>query len=184
MERKLDTGFQGSPGAALGALLVIAGILFLALQLAPVDFGQLAWPLFIVFGGMALLLIGLLTRSAVNLVIPGSIVTMVGLILSVQNTFSLWASWSYAWALVFPTSVGIGIALMGLARGDRPQVGQGMWMAAVGLSLFAVFALFFEGLLRVSGLALGPAAPIVFPLLIVGLGFALLFASVFQRHRG
>jgi hypothetical protein len=179
MEHKLDAGTQGSSGAALGALLVIAGIVFLALRFAPVDVSQFGWPLFVVLTGLTFLIAGLVARPAVGLVVPGSIVTMVGVILAFQNAFGLWASWSYAWALVFPTSVGIGIAIMGVVRKDPKQVEAGTWTAFVGLCLFAVFALFFEGMLRV---AFGPAASIVFPLFLVALGFALLFASLLRRH--
>lgn len=182
MEHKVESGAQSSSGAALGALLVIAGILFLAFRLAPVDVSQFGWPLFVILIGFMLLLVGLLARPAVGLVVPGSIVTMVGFILAVQNTFGLWAAWSYAWALVFPTSVGIGIAIMGLARRDGKQVEQGMWTAFVGFSMFAVFALFFEGLLGISGLAFGPAASIIFPVFLIAFGLALLFATVLRRH--
>lgn len=181
MEHKLDTGAHGSPGAALGALLILAGILFLALRFAPVDVSQFGWPLFVIVIGLTFLVGGLLARQAVGLVVPGSIVTMVGLILTVQTTFGLWASWAYAWALVFPTSVGIGVAIMGLARRDPKQSEQGMWMAFVGACMFAVFALFFEGMLHISGLAFGPAASVAVPLLLVGLGVALLFANVLRR---
>lgn len=182
MEHKLDSGTHGSSGAALGALLVIAGILFLALRFAPVDVSQFGWPLFVVLTGLTFLVAGLVARPAVGLVVPGSIITMVGVILAFQNTFGVWASWTYAWALVFPTSVGIGVAIMGMVRKDPKQIEGGTRTAFVGLCLFAVFALFFEGMLRVSGLAFGPAASIVFPLFLVALGFALLFASLLRRH--
>jgi hypothetical protein len=38
----------------------------------------------------------------------GSTVTMVGRTLFFQNTVDYFRSWVYAWALVFPTSVGVG----------------------------------------------------------------------------
>jgi len=50
-------------------------------------------------------------------VIPGSIITIAGLVLAVQNTFDLFATWAYAWALVAPGGVGLGIAE------DRGDVG-------------------------------------------------------------
>ena len=43
----------------------------------------------------------------------GSAVTMVGTILLFQNTFDYFQSWAYAWALVFPTSVGVGQLIYG-----------------------------------------------------------------------
>jgi hypothetical protein len=183
MENKLGSGSQASSGAVLGALLVVAGIVFLALRFAPVDLAQYSWPAFVIGTGVAFLVTGLLARPAVGLVVPGSIVTMVGLILAVQNAFGLWASWAYAWALVFPGSVGIGIAILGLARGDRAQASQGASMAFVGLSLFAIFALFFEGLLHVNGVELGVLGSVGFPLLVIVLGLTLLSASVLRRRR-
>jgi hypothetical protein len=181
MDTKLNTGPQASSGAVLGALLVLAGLRFLVLRYTPVDVAQYGWPAFVVGTGFAFLVVGVLVRPAVGLVIPGSVIAMVGGILAVQNAFALWASWSYAWALVFPTSVGIGIAIMGLLSHDRAQAAQGAWTATVGLTLFAVFATFFEGLLHVSGVQLG-ILDTLFPVLLIALGLALMFATALRRR--
>jgi hypothetical protein len=96
-------------------------------------------------------------------------VTTVGLILLVTNTFQLWAVWAYAWALVVPTSIGVGLFLFGgLSGRSRPQrVGQ--VMATIGIWLFLGFAAFFEGVLNISGgLAAGIAGPGLGAALIVG----------------
>jgi hypothetical protein len=179
MNTHVNAGPQASSGVVLGALLVVAGFLFLVFRFAPWDVAQYGWPAFVVGTGFAFLVIGLLVRPAVGLVIPGTIIAMVGGILAVQNAFGLWGSWSYAWALVFPTSVGIGIAIMGLVRHDRSQASQGAWTAAVGLTLFAVFAMFFEGLMHVSGVELGVLGT-VFPVFLIALGLVLMFATVLR----
>lgn len=182
MDTNLNTGPRANSGVVLGALLVVAGFLFLLFRFAPWDVAQYGWPALVIGTGFAFLVVGLLVRPAVGLVIPGSIIATVGGILAVQNAFDLWGSWSYAWALVFPTSVGVGIALMGLVRRDRSQASQGAWMATIGLVLFAVFAMFFEGLLHVSGVDLGVLATL-FPVFLIALGLALMFATVLRgRH--
>jgi len=102
----------------LGAILVVLGALFLAGQLAPVSFdvGHYGWPVVVILPGLAFLAFGLFLDGASGLVIPGSIITIAGLVLAVQNTFDLFATWAYAWALVAPGGVGLGIALQGIVR--------------------------------------------------------------------
>ncbi|HET7465282.1 MAG TPA: hypothetical protein VFL29_01335 [Candidatus Dormibacteraeota bacterium] len=160
-------------GAGLGLLLIAAGLVFLVARLLPFDIGQYGWPLFIVMFGLAFLLIGM-TTSASGFVVPGSIATVVGLILAVQNTFDLWASWSYAWALVFPFSIGVGTALLGM-RSDRPdQVRTGTGMAGTGIALFLVFGAFFEGILHVDGFEIGSVGDLLIALILIGSGVLLL----------
>jgi len=92
----------------LGAILVVLGALFLAGQLAPVSFdvGHYGWPVVVILPGLAFLAFGLFLDGASGLVIPGSIITIAGLVLAVQNTFDLFATWAYAWALVAPGGYG------------------------------------------------------------------------------
>lgn len=183
MENKLTPGSQSNAGVVLGALLILAGLLYLVSRFAPFDVGQYGWPLFVIAPGVALIAFGVAVRSAAGLVVPGSIVTVVGLILAVQNMFGLWAAWSYAWALVFPGSVGVGVALLGAAHREQAQIERGLWMALTGLALFAIFGLFFEGVLHVSGVDFGPVAGVVFPVFLIGIGLALLIAAIFSRRR-
>ena len=181
MENKLYRRSQSSSGAVLGVILVIAGIIFLASQYLPFELAQFGWPVFVILTGVALLAVGVSSRSLAGLAVPGSIVTVTGLILAVQNTFGLWATWSYAWALVFPGAVGLGIALMGLAQGNRVAVRRGSRMALVGVALCAIFAMFFEGVLRVGNLDLGPITTFVLPMLVIAAGVALLVRAVVSR---
>ena len=182
MENKLRSGARDSSGVVLGALLILAGILFLVLRLGPVDFGQSQWPLFVIVPGLALIVVSLTSRALAAFAIMGSIVLVTGLILAIQNTFGVWAAWSYAWALVFPGAVGLGIAIIGAQRRDRSRVERGLWMVATGVTLATIFGLFFEGLLHVSGITFGPALGIVLPVLLVVFGFALLAAAVLPRR--
>ena len=50
----------------------------------------------------------------------GGIVTMIGVVLAVQEAYGLYQTWAYAWALVAPGGVGVGLTVYGLLarRGD------------------------------------------------------------------
>lgn len=183
MENKIVPGSQHDAGVVLGALLIIAGIAYLLASYAPFDLTQYGWPLFVILPGLALIVVAVTVRSAVGLAVPGAIVTVVGLILAVQNTFDLWAAWTYAWALVFPGAVGVGTAIMGAVRHDPGQVDGGTRAALSGLGICAVFGLFFEGILHVSGLTVGSGLSVALPVCVIAIGFVLLLAAMFMPRR-
>lgn len=174
MEKQLNRLPDSNLGAFLGVVLVLTGLAYLAIRYLSVDVGDYGWPLFVILPGLALVAFGVAVRSASGLAIPGAIVTVVGLILAVQNTFGLWATWSYAWALVAPGAVGLGIAIKGVVDRNQTLVLRGSWIAAVGLGLFAVFALFFEGALRISGVDFGIAGNVIAPVALIAIGVTLL----------
>ena len=182
MENKLRSGAQDNSGVVLGALLILAGMLFLLTRLGAVDIGQNQWPLFVIVPGLALIVASLASRGLAAFAIIGSIVLVTGLILAVQNAFGVWAAWSYAWALVFPGAVGLGVAIIGAERRDRARTERGLWMFATGVTMATIFGLFFEGLLHVSGITLAPVFGIVMPVFLVVFGFALLAASVLSKR--
>ena len=66
---------------------------FLPQPLANLDLGHYGWPIFVLLPGLVLLGVGLAVRDLSGLCIPGAIVTMTGLVLAVQNTFDLYATW-------------------------------------------------------------------------------------------
>lgn len=181
MENQYHHRSPSSSGAAWGVLLILAGLFFLAARYLPVDVGQYGWPFVVILAGLTLLLVGGTSRSVSGLLVPGSIVTVVGLILAVQNAYGLWATWSYAWALVAPGSIGLGVALVGLARHDRAQAQNGKRAALVGLGLFVGFGAFFEGVVRISGIDWGPAE-IVLPVILIIAGVVLLAFRLVDRR--
>lgn len=131
----------------IGLALVALGTLFLLQQFFRFNFWDTAWPLFIVAGGGLLLAAAALGgRGAAGMFVPGSIVTMVGLITFVLNLTGRWEAWAYAWTLIL-AAVGVGLWLLGLRTGDREARRRGPQTIATGLVLLLVFGAFFEGLI-------------------------------------
>jgi hypothetical protein len=157
----------------LGAILIVVGGAFLLGNVTGFSLDA-AWPLFIIIPGLVLFGASFAADgdAGVGLAIAGSIVTTVGLVLAVQEATGLYATWAYAWALVAPGSVGVGMFL----RRD------GLRVAGVGLALFIGFALFFEGVIGLSGDGPPPLEGLL-PILLIGLGAILVVGSLVVRRR-
>jgi hypothetical protein len=169
---------------AVGLGLIALGVLFLVSQFLGFNVWGVLWPFFIIVPGL-LFFVGMvaLGKNGAPLAIPGSIITMVGLILFFQAVTGMWQTWAYIWALIFPTAVGVGIAIAGLWGDDPRATRAGGTMALIGLIIFLVFAVFFELLLNLSGFRSGPLGRIFLPVLLIGAGVvALLFALVPRRR--
>ncbi|MCL4265193.1 MAG: hypothetical protein KJ069_18400 [Anaerolineae bacterium] len=163
--------------AALGVTLIVLGLVFLVGELFDIAVGQFIWPFFVIVPGVMLFLGALMLEEEVGqaLAMVSGIVTMVGLILLVQSLTDNWASWSYAWALVAPTGVGIGLWLFGSLKERADLMKSGKDLVKVGLGIFVVAAVFFELIIGLNGHGLGTYA---LPLLLIGLGFVLLVRNV------
>ncbi len=162
----------GRMTALLGLVLVGLGALFLLGQFFNFNFWGLLWPFFVIVPGLALfagMVLG--GKPAGPLAVPGSIVTAVGLLLLYQTITNHWESWAYAWALIFPTAVGVGLVINGLWSDVPHLVNTGRRWATVGMMLFAVGGLFFEVLLNISGSALGG---LLWPTLLIVFGVYLI----------
>jgi len=135
---------SGSARASLivGILLILLGLVFLAGQF--LNIGPYLWPFFVIAVGAGFF-IGMAAggRPLSGLAIPGSIITMIGLILLVQNALGIWETWAYAWALIV-AAVGIGVMIHGWASGDREALRGGLHVLGIGFILFVVFGAFFE----------------------------------------
>lgn len=172
---------RGSVVVGLG--LIVAGALAIAARAAGVDVLGVGWPLFVIVPGVLLFAaaIAVGARAGVGLAIPGAIVTVAGVILAIQAATGLWATWAYVWALVAPGGVGLGLVLYGIVTGQREFVATGTPTLVVGLGLFLAFALFFEGILGLSGRAIIGLEPLLaIGLVVLGL---VLIASGFLRRR-
>jgi hypothetical protein len=135
----------------LGFVLVVTGGLFLADQLLSVVIMAYFWPLIIVLFGITFF-VGMLAarRKGAGLAIPGTVVTVIGLLLFIQNILNLWVTWAYAWTLLI-SATGLGILIMNiyLKRDSLRRIG-GMIMG-LGLTLFVIFGVLFELILDIAG---------------------------------
>jgi hypothetical protein len=168
---------------ALGVALVVIGGLALLGRALSIDILGLGWPLFVLIPGMVLFAAGVAVggRAGLGLAVPGGIVSMVGVVLSVQAATGLWATWAYAWALVAPGGIGFALLVYGLITGQPDLARNGLPILLTGLGLFVAFGLFFEGILHLSGAALPLAEPVLAGGLIV-LGVAILVLGVMGRR--
>jgi hypothetical protein len=168
----------------LGAILIVAGGVFLVTNVTGFALDA-AWPLFIIVPGLVLLAASFTVggEAGGGLAIAGSIVTTVGLILAVQEASGLYATWAYAWALVAPGSVGVGMLLFGTFTGRPDLRAAGLRLAGIGLALFIGFGLFFEGVIGLSSDGRPPLEGLL-PIALIALGAILVGGSVFGRRRG
>ena len=167
----------------LGVILVLVGAVFLATNVTGFQLDA-AWPLFIIVPGLILLGASFAAggEAGGGLAITGSIVTTVGLILAVQEATGLYATWAYAWALVAPGSVGVGMLLFGSFTGRQDLSTAGIRLAGIGLALFVGFALFFEGVIGLSGAGTPPLEGLL-PIGLIALGAILVVGSVVSGRR-
>src|SRR3990172_225763 len=160
---------------AVGLLLVLLGLWFLALRLVPgletwADF-WFDWPFIIIGAGVLLLLIGLLT-GVPGMAVPAAIVGGIGGLLAWQNATNNWESWAYAWKLI-PGFVGVGVILAGLlGKTGRKSLREGGNLIVISLALFIIFASFLGG----SNL-LGA----YWPILLILLGLWMILRPIFRR---
>ena len=173
---------RGSPGtAALGAILIVVGIVFFAGQQLNVDWGDAAWPFYVIAPGLALLAFGLTQPNGSGLTVAGSIVTIVGGVLLYQNSTDHWESWAYAWALVGPGGSGLGMLLYGTRSGNRKMARDGFWQVLTAIGLFTAGYIFFEGIIGISGRP-WPLPEWVLPAAVIALGLLVLFRGFTSRR--
>jgi hypothetical protein len=137
----------------IGGFLILVGILFLVDRQFGFDVGRTGWPLFVIGPGVILFLVSFAVggRSGAGFAVAGAIVTATGVILAVQSQTGLWATWAYAWTLVAPGGVGLGLLAYGALTGQRDLAMSGGAALLTGLGLFLVFAFFFESVIGLSG---------------------------------
>jgi hypothetical protein len=164
--------------AVFGIILVALGVIFLAGQFIRIDLGFDLWP-FAVIGFGALFFVGMFAggRSASGLAIPGSIITVIGLNLLIQNTFDIWENWSYTWTLI-PLAVGIGLVIQGYYTGTADLRQSGFNLIKIGAILFLVFGAFFELVLGISGRD-SVMARTLWPVALILVGIYLLTSRLF-----
>jgi hypothetical protein len=132
----------------LGVLLILVAGWLIATRINPalanfIRLPAFVWPMWVIFAGAVLLVIGLLVGSP-GMAIPACIVAGIGGILFYQNGSGNWQSWAYMWTLI-PGFAGIGSVLAGIL-GDhfRSSVRHGLNSIIVSAILFAIFGTFFH----------------------------------------
>ena len=168
---------RGGSGVALGVVLVVVGLFYLIVQVAAIDLSTFGWPLFIIIPGLTLLIVGFISLGT-GAAIPGGILTMVGLVLAYQNSTGYWTSWAYAWALVAPGGVGLGLFLQGLRERNPGLIRQGRSLMLIAALIFLVGFVFFESILNISGINDVPIVKAALPALFILIGILLLARSI------
>jgi hypothetical protein len=171
----------GGSSGALGVVLVVVGLFALGIVLFGVDLTQYGWPLFVIVPGLTLLVVGFLGGGS-GASVPGGIVTMLGLVLAYQSSTGDWASWAFAWSLIAPFGVGLGLYLQALRDRDPGTLRTGRTLMFVGLLIFMIGFVFFESILGISGLDYGIFGKAALPALLIVIGIILLVRSI-QRSR-
>ncbi len=174
-ENKTPINYNGN--TIIATILIVAGVIFLLKPVFNIDIGHFTWPLFVIVPGVLILIAGLSLEvpRGEPVTVIGSVVTAVGLLLMFQNTTNQWANWAYSWALIAPTSIGLGLVLYGSIKGRPSSVNGGKALIKIGLGLFLAGAVFFELIIGISGYGLGNVG---LPILLIALGVLLLFGNL------
>ncbi|HWQ21205.1 MAG TPA: hypothetical protein VN478_00585 [Clostridia bacterium] len=171
---------------ALGLLLLAVGAWILIARFIHINLGDWLWPFWIIVPGGLIIALGFheSRRKGEGLVTFGSIVAVTGIILFIQNITGQWQSWAYAWALLFPGSIGLGKYLWGKQTGNAAAVHAAEKTIRVAVMLFIGFGIFFEVVLGIGGFHLGSAGRIIVPVLLIAAGVAIYLTSGTDGHIG
>jgi hypothetical protein len=172
---------SGGSSMALGIVLVVVGLFALGVVVFGVDLTQYGWPLFVIIPGLTLLVVGFV-GGGVGASVPGGIVTMLGLVLAYQSSSGDWASWAFAWALIAPGGVGLGLYLQALRDRDPMMLRRGRTLIFIAALIFMIGFVFFESILGISGTDYGIFGKAALPGLLIVIGIILLVRSI-QRAR-
>jgi hypothetical protein len=181
-----DTRTTRSSLANLGILLIIVGIVILALQYVHIDmnwlpqrWAELSWPLRIIVPGLALFVVGLVLpdRAGEGLSGLGLVAAAVGTLLWYQDVTGTWASWAYAWALVFPAAGGLAGIIHGTLHANWRHVRDSVGGFLFGIVMFFILGFVFENWLGFEGFGLSRIAAWVPGVILLVLGVIVLFAG-------
>jgi hypothetical protein len=165
---------------AFGVVLVVLGLFALLIQFTGFDAGE-SWPLFVLIPGLTLLVVGYISLGT-GALIPGAILTVIGLILAYQSSTGDWPSWAFAWPLVAPGGVGLGLFLQGVRNRDSHLLRQGRVLMFVAAIIFMIGFVIFATIFRISDMDYGWFGKAALPALLIVVGLVLLGRSI-QRTR-
>ncbi len=163
-----------------GACFLILGAAIFVAQYFGFRIGHYIWPVFILIPGILLFVVSMKVEGGLgeSFAIVGSIISMLGLMFFAMSISGMWASWAYAWALLFPTSIGIGQIFYGRYKDQASLVKTGWSLVKVGAAIFLIGFLFFEGILNISDMRFGMFG---LPLFFIALGVFLLMRTMRKK---
>lgn len=166
---------------AFGVVLVVLGLFALLVQFTGFDAGE-SWPLFVIIPGLTLLVVGYISLGT-GALIPGAILTVVGLILAYQSSSGDWPSWAFVWPLVAPGGVGLGLYLQGVRNHDPHLLRQGRVLMFVAAIIFMIAFVIFGVVLNIGGYNYGVFGKAALPALLIVVGLVLLARSIQSTRR-
>jgi hypothetical protein len=133
----------------VGALLVILGGVFIAINFVPALTIHTTWPAIFFFIALIMILPVFIwpesKRGLSGMIIPATILAVLGAIFLYNVLTHDWLLWAYGWILI-PGSVGLGLALASkVGHWEHETVIVGTWMGIISLALFCAFAAIFGG---------------------------------------
>jgi hypothetical protein len=145
-KRRMIMSEKRNVGAlVVGTVLICLGALTLFERLfTGTRFWGIVWPIMVIGFGV-LFFVGMFVagKSFAWLAIPGSIITVNGVMLFLQNLTERWETWSYSWTVIL-MSIGLGIFIMGAWQGNEDRRRAGLRLLEIGAILFVIFGAFFE----------------------------------------
>ena len=163
--------------AVVGAIMVVAGVVFLIGQAVDIRWAGEVWPFYVIGAGAILAAFGLSQPANSGVTVAGCIVAVVGALLFYQEWADHYESWAYAWALVAPGGSGLGMLLHGARHGNANVARAGFWQIVMGLGIFALGLVFFEGIIGLGG-DRWDLPEWVLPAVIIGAGVLILARAV------
>lgn len=171
-----------------GILLVGTGLAWALLQFTEFRMWGIAeqfWPLFIIVPGLAILLFANTVEAGNWSSAFGAVVLATGLLLAYQSVFDHYQSWAYAWALVTPGALGLGLLIHAKRFGVQSQASLAIKLMSTGAALFIVGVVFFEVLINISGRSTydGGINGYAIPVALVGAGLIVLWMQPKNRAK-
>lgn len=163
-------------------LLIISGLIWALAQFTEFGswgIGSKLWPLFIIIPGALIMLYANSTESGSEISASGAAILATGLLLSYQSVFDHYASWAYAWTLIFPCAAGLGLLVHAKRFNENSQAILANKFIFAGAVMFLIGFMFFEIIINMSGkspLEHGTVA-YLFPAIMVISGLYILFVK-------
>lgn len=170
------TSGQTRGAVIVGAILVGIGALLLVAQFTDLRLDFLTWPIVIGFA-LFLLGVGLGGERGTGFAGFGGLVFMLGVVLYAQRELGGFVSWFYAWALVAPGGVGLGLTAYGIVTWRAKTFRDGMGGLMAGIVLFLIGLVLVEGVWNLNGRADMDLVSYAAPLAIVAIGIAVLLGA-------